>query len=1337
MKRFFRVFAVLLLAALPSFRAGAQSGEATQPVRELLSRILPENGDADKFILVLDDTQTAGAKDFFTLSGGGQSVTVTANSNLSLATGINWYLQHYAGVDISWNAPAGRLPAELPAIAGAETHTTSADYRYYLNFCTHSYTMAFWGWDRWQQEIDWMALHGINLPLVITGMECVWKDMLQTGYGYDGLDGVNKFVTGSAYYGWFFMNNMTEWGGPQPESWYAQREELAKNIFRRLRDFGITPVIPGYVGMVPDNFLSYAKSNTENWKASDIVNGGSWNAFTRPYFVNNIDRLKEMAAAYYAAVDRVFGDVLDTHFYAIDPFHEGGVPSGVTNASGSVQAMWRALQTYDNEAVWVVQHWQGNPTTLVTHNIPLDRLLILDLHGESQADTQCSGQSTDASGARHQWVWCMLNNYGGNVGLFGRMERTLTTFNAAVEKGAQTNLKGIGAIPEGIENNSVLFDLLYAMPWRSEPYTLASWLQDYVKMRYGVSSETPAGQKLLSAWTRLAKTIYNCPSASQQGTTESVFMMRPNTKPGSVSTWAGSSWYWDFDEIRTAAFEFLDVSDELKDNANYQYDLVDLVRQCLADKGKELLDTYNTTDDKNALGETFLQMILDQDELLGTVSDFRLGRWTEMARALGTTATEKDLYEKNARMLVTTWGDQQQCDAGGLHDYGNREWNGLLRSYYYPRWKYFFDATREGRQLWPADGSWFKHYEWPFVNGDTQSAGYADTPEGAPYVYGSFSAEAEGHPVETAKKLFEKYFSGFKPLVWDLFRPDPDKLYFFYNVNKWYNAPYAEGVCVATPNSDYSAGYRLQRTVMNTKDDAYRWSFEPSAVTEGAYRIKNLAVSRTSYGPYLSSTPSSSAYPAFTLNSEGSDYFIFRQDDRFYIRDASEEIYFAPDCAWAAACILTSGSLSNTSYIRITDRDLSELGDLIQTAGDLLAKADDMLSRVGTGLYRYTDPDGQAAACRQTLAALIAGEASTAQDIDAAIEALSAALDAMTLNQPATNRFYRLAGKESGRTYRLSSVTKDNSAAGQLTLETADNTPTTVFYYTPEKQLISWANGLALGTFAGDTPPFAAAGGDGAAYTFGKSSTADAYTLVADGRHVLSHDGAAGTAGSAAGSADGTPDSSGRFDWTVEEVTWLPLLFPDNSDFATLYTPIPLEHRSRVTAYAAELLRDDRSATDYFVLHEVAGETLPALMPLLLEKGSSYTIDNVTRCVYLPVSYGASAAAAATALSGDIRTVPADAPGGHPYTLAAPGDEPTAFYKHNGATLEGFKAYYLSADGQASRLCFYREGEYTGIGRADAAQNSASRLFDLSGRSVSAPSQGIYITSEGRKIRVK
>lgn len=39
--------------------------------------------------------------------------------------------------------------------------------------------MAFWDWEHWEQEIDWMALNGINRPLAIIGTAAIWKNTLE------------------------------------------------------------------------------------------------------------------------------------------------------------------------------------------------------------------------------------------------------------------------------------------------------------------------------------------------------------------------------------------------------------------------------------------------------------------------------------------------------------------------------------------------------------------------------------------------------------------------------------------------------------------------------------------------------------------------------------------------------------------------------------------------------------------------------------------------------------------------------------------------------------------------------------------------------------------------------------------------------------------------------------------------------------------------------------------------------------------------------------------------------------------------------------------------------
>ena len=90
--------------------------------------------------------------------------------------------------------------------------------------------------------------------------------------------------------------------------------------------------------------------------------------------------------------------------------------------------------------------------------------------------------------------------------------------------------------------------------------------------------------------------------------------------------------------------------------------------------------------------QRFLEMLLLQDELLGTRREFRLGHWTQAAINCGETPAEKSLYEWNARVQITTWGNRYCADTGGLRDYAHKEWQGLLRDFYYVRWKTYFDA---------------------------------------------------------------------------------------------------------------------------------------------------------------------------------------------------------------------------------------------------------------------------------------------------------------------------------------------------------------------------------------------------------------------------------------------------------------------------------------------------------------------------------------------------------------------------------------------------------------------------------------------------------------------
>lgn len=698
--------------------------KAASPIQGLLERI--DKGASRKFVI----EQVKSPTDFFELDQKGDKVVIRGNNYVSIATGVNWYLKYYAGIQLSWNGMTAQLPAVLPAVPQKERHETDLKYRYDFNYCTYSYTMAFWDWDRWEKEIDWMALHGINLPLAVVGADVVWYNVL-TKLGYTK-DEINEFIAGPAFQGWWLMNNLEGWGGPNPDSWYKQRETLQKQILKRMREYGIRPVLPGYSGMVPHNAKERLGLN--------VSDPGLWCGYRRPAFLQPTDpRFNEIADLYYKEMSRLYGKA---DFYSMDPFHEGGNVAGVDlNAAG--QAIWGAMKKANPKAVWVAQAWQANPRQKMIENLPAGDLIVLDLFAESRpqwGDPESTWYRKEGFG-KHDWLYCMLLNYGGNVGLHGKMKHVIDEFYKAKTSSFGKTMKGVGMTMEGSENNPVMFELLCELPWRPARFDKDEWLKNYTVARYG-----KADKAIQDAWLLLSNTIYNCPAKNtQQGTHESVFCGRPDYDVYQVSSWSEMEPYYKPEDIIRAAGIMLSAADRFKGNNNFEYDLIDIVRQAVAEKGRLvypiMIDAYKAGEKElfAASSQRFLDLILLQDKLLAARPEFKVGTWIEKARNLGTTPEEKDLYEWNARVQVTTWGNRVAANEGGLRDYAHKEWNGLLRDFYYNRWKVWID-----RQKAQLNGALVKAIDFYAIEEPW-------TKQTNPY-----SSQAEGDVIEVAKEVYAK-----------------------------------------------------------------------------------------------------------------------------------------------------------------------------------------------------------------------------------------------------------------------------------------------------------------------------------------------------------------------------------------------------------------------------------------------------------------------------------------------------------------------------------------------------------------------------------------------------
>ncbi|KAG0481223.1 hypothetical protein HPP92_012081 [Vanilla planifolia] len=100
-------------------------------------------------------------------------------------------------------------------------------------------SFAWWDWERWEKEIDWMALQGVNLPLAFTGQEAIWQKVFKD-FNVRNKD-LGNFFGGPAFLAWARMGNLHGWGGPLSQGWLDQQLGLQKLIVSRMIQLGMTP----------------------------------------------------------------------------------------------------------------------------------------------------------------------------------------------------------------------------------------------------------------------------------------------------------------------------------------------------------------------------------------------------------------------------------------------------------------------------------------------------------------------------------------------------------------------------------------------------------------------------------------------------------------------------------------------------------------------------------------------------------------------------------------------------------------------------------------------------------------------------------------------------------------------------------------------------------------------------------------------------------------------------------------------------------------------------------------------------------------------------------------
>ncbi len=657
---------LVLLILLYACTANAQT-TYKKAADALIKRIIPKQADQINTEIISAEQ----GKDVFEISTKNGQVLLRGNNSIAIASALNWYLKYTCNAHLSWNGDQMNLPARLPLPHKKEHIIIQPDYRVMFNYCTFSYSMVWWDWKRWEREIDFMAMNGINMPLSVVGLEGVWyNSLLRMGYTDEQ---AREFLVGPAYMAWQWMTNIESWGGLLPKSWIDSHVVLGKKIIDREIALGMKPIQQGFSGYVPRLFK-------EKIPTAKIQYKPSWCNFEPCAQLDPLDPLFEkFGTIFLEEQKKLFGSY---GYYAADPFHESEPPQKDNTYLNAVGKTISGLFTaFDPKGIWVMQSWSIRKE--IAKAVPQNKLLILDINGKSY--------KTKENFWGYPFVVGNLHNFGNRINLHGDLQLVASNQFSKIKQEAP-NAVGSGLFMEGILQNPLYYDLAFEMPFHKDSVDLQDWLTKYARRRYGNTSENAA-----EAMQLLLATAYS--KGTNDVENSSIIAARPALDVKKSGPNAGFNIPYQPMELEKA-LQLLLADPKLQHSDGYRFDIVDIQRQVLSNLGQKIQQkaakAFKDGDlaafDKQS--KRFLDLLKDADAVTSTRPELSFDKWITDAHSWANNPAEKALYDFNASMLLTEWGPAGKREAE-IFDYSWREWGGLINGYYLPRWQMFFDMLRQ------------------------------------------------------------------------------------------------------------------------------------------------------------------------------------------------------------------------------------------------------------------------------------------------------------------------------------------------------------------------------------------------------------------------------------------------------------------------------------------------------------------------------------------------------------------------------------------------------------------------------------------------------------------
>lgn len=676
-----QVLILFLLSSGLSNLFGQLSRQDKQAARAVVERISP----LAKPDFRIESLEKEEGRDIFEQEIKNGKLVVRGSSPVAICKGFYDFVRQNGYGHVSWTGNRLEMPQQ---ISGTTRRVVSpVAHHYYFNVVTYGYTMPYWDWNRWEKEIDWMALHGIDMPLALVANEAisarVWKKLGLTEQE------IADYFVGPAHLPWMRMGNISGIDGPMPASWHEGQITLQHQILKRMRSLGMKPICPGFAGFVPQAF----KRLYPNLKITETSWGG---AFHNWMLSPEEELFHQIGKMFIQEWEKEFGK---NDHYIVDSFNEMEIPFPPKGSSERYELLasygekvYASIKDGNPDATWVMQGWMfgyqrhiWDYETLqaLVSKVPDDKMLLLDLAVDYNANFWKSTYNWEFYKGFYnkEWVYSVIPNMGGKSGFTGILEFYANGHLNALRSANKGQLSGIGMAPEGIENNEVVYELMADAGWSNQEINLQQWLHDYTVSRYGRYDTA-----FDTYWKGLLNSVY--------GTFTDHPRFNWQFRPGNVQR---GSIFINADYFK--AFEaFASCADKFKGNALYEADLKENMALYLGAKLEILVTAIsqaylnNNTAQFDQYTAQFEEIALKIDALLADHPTLTLSNWLDFANQHGKNPAEKSYFERNARRIVTVWGPP-------VDDYSARIWSGLIRDYYLPRWKNYFTSLKQGTSV--------------------------------------------------------------------------------------------------------------------------------------------------------------------------------------------------------------------------------------------------------------------------------------------------------------------------------------------------------------------------------------------------------------------------------------------------------------------------------------------------------------------------------------------------------------------------------------------------------------------------------------------------------------